>query len=78
MHFITHRLAEVTGHCDRVTVMRDGQHVFTGEARGLTVNDLVTQMLGKPFEEEFPKTEAPIGEIIFEARGLHRGSRSRG
>ena len=33
--FITHRLAEVTGHCDRVTVMRDGQHVFTGEAKGL-------------------------------------------
>ena len=32
--FITHRLAEVTGHCDRVTVMRDGQHVFTGEAKG--------------------------------------------
>ncbi|WP_433707100.1 sugar ABC transporter ATP-binding protein [Paenibacillus illinoisensis] len=76
--FITHRLAEVTGHCDRVTVMRDGQHVFTGEARGLTVNDLVTQMLGKPFEEEFPKTEAPIGEIIFEARGLHRGIKVKG
>ncbi|GAB1156899.1 sugar ABC transporter ATP-binding protein [Paenibacillus illinoisensis] len=76
--FITHRLAEVTGHCDRVTVMRDGQHVFTGEARGLTVNDLVTQMLGKPFEEEFPKTEAPIGEVIFEARGLHRGIKVKG
>ncbi|MCG7385841.1 sugar ABC transporter ATP-binding protein [Paenibacillus sp. ACRRY] len=76
--FITHRLTEVTGHCDRVTVMRDGQHVFTGEARGLTVNDLVTQMLGKPFEEEFPKTEAPIGEVIFEARGLHRGIKVKG
>ncbi|WP_339194347.1 sugar ABC transporter ATP-binding protein [Paenibacillus sp. FSL P4-0176] len=76
--FITHRLAEVTGHCDRVTVMRDGQHVFTGEAKGLTINDLVTQMLGKPFEEEFPKTEAPVGELLLEARGLRRGVKVKG
>ncbi|MDM5276862.1 sugar ABC transporter ATP-binding protein [Paenibacillus silvae] len=76
--FITHRLAEVMSHCDLVTVMRDGSHVFTGKTSGLTINDLVTQMLGKPFEEEFPKTEAPVGELLLEARGLRRGVKVKG
>lgn len=76
--FITHRLAEVTSHCDRVTVMRDGRHVFTSDTNGLTINDLVTQMLGKPFEEEFPKTEAPVGELLLQARGLRRGLKVKG
>ncbi|MBR2563220.1 MAG: sugar ABC transporter ATP-binding protein [Paenibacillus sp.] len=76
--FITHRLAEVTNHCDRVTIMRDGSHVFTGETSGLTINNLVTQMLGKPFEEEFPKTEVPVGDVILEAQELRRGLKVRG
>ncbi|MDQ0169070.1 sugar ABC transporter ATP-binding protein [Paenibacillus tundrae] len=76
--FITHRLVEVTSHCDRVTVMRDGQHVFTGDTNGLTINDLVTQMLGKSFDEEFPKIEAPVGDLLLEARGLRRGLKVRG
>ncbi|MEN1987316.1 sugar ABC transporter ATP-binding protein [Paenibacillus hubeiensis] len=76
--FITHRLVEVTAHCDRVTVMRDGQHVFTGNAQEVTIHDLVGQMLGKTFDEEFPKTEVPLGEVLLEARGLRRGLKVKG
>ncbi|MDQ0492023.1 sugar ABC transporter ATP-binding protein [Paenibacillus brasilensis] len=75
---ITHRLPEVIEHSDRVTVMRDGERVFTGPASDLSVGDIVTYMLGKTFEEEFPKTEVPIGEAILEARGLRKGLRVHG
>lgn len=75
---ITHRLPEVTEHCDRVTVMRDGTRVFTGEAPSIDAAGIVTHMLGKTFAEEFPKVEAEQGEIMLETRALRRGTRVRG
>ncbi|MFT9370290.1 sugar ABC transporter ATP-binding protein [Paenibacillus polymyxa] len=72
---ITHRLPEVIEHSDRITVMRDGEKVFTGSASDLSAGDIVTHMLGKTFDEEFPKTEVPIGETVLEARGLRKGLR---
>jgi len=45
--FISHRLEEVFEICQRVTVMRDGRHVFTSELAGLTADDLVRAMVGR-------------------------------
>ncbi|WP_263560443.1 sugar ABC transporter ATP-binding protein [Paenibacillus polymyxa] len=75
---ITHRLPEVIAHSDRITVMRDGERVFSGPASDLNVGDIITYMLGKTFDEEFPKTEVSIGETVLEARGLRKGLRVHG
>ncbi|WP_326626986.1 sugar ABC transporter ATP-binding protein [Nonomuraea fuscirosea] len=45
--FVSHRLAEVLDLCDVVTVLRDGRDVATGPAAGLTVDELITRMLGE-------------------------------
>ncbi|GAB6990315.1 sugar ABC transporter ATP-binding protein [Paenibacillus pini] len=76
--FITHRLPEVLEHCDCVTVMRDGRKVHTGDTRETNAEQLIEQMLGKTFEEEFPKVDAEIGEVIFEASNIRRGHQLRG
>jgi ABC-type sugar transport system ATPase subunit len=45
--FVSHRLGEVLSLCDRVTVMRDGQHVTTAPASSMDRSQLIDLMLGE-------------------------------
>ncbi|HEV2634170.1 MAG TPA: sugar ABC transporter ATP-binding protein [Actinocrinis sp.] len=45
--YVSHRLDELYEICDRVTVMRDGQVVHTGEMAGLERLRLISLMLGR-------------------------------
>jgi simple sugar transport system ATP-binding protein len=76
--FISHRLPEVFRICDRITVMRDGERVLTERKEDIDSAGVVRAMLGKSFEEEFPKLTASIGEPILSVRGLEAGRRVRG
>ncbi|MEV7428298.1 sugar ABC transporter ATP-binding protein [Nocardioides sp. NPDC092400] len=44
--FITHRLQEVKDLADTVTVLRNGEVVFSGATAGLTIPDMVQLMVG--------------------------------
>jgi len=69
--FISHRLGEVLEICDTIDVMRNGQMVGqlkVGE--DLTSKTIVDLMLGRSFEENFPKAWLKPGETVFEAKGL--------
>ncbi|WP_227872061.1 sugar ABC transporter ATP-binding protein [Paenibacillus albus] len=76
--FISHRLPEVFRVSDRITVMRDGDVVMSELAGAITSADVIRAMLGKSFEEEYPKLPAVIGEPILKTRGLAAGRRVRG
>ncbi|WP_256757283.1 sugar ABC transporter ATP-binding protein [Cohnella sp. WQ 127256] len=76
--FITHRLPEVFDVCDRITVMRDGERVLTEEKQNMDAAGVVRAMLGRSFEEEFPKLAAVIGEPVLTVKGLEAGRRVRG
>ncbi|MGH7314194.1 MAG: sugar ABC transporter ATP-binding protein [Candidatus Rokuibacteriota bacterium] len=51
--YITHRLDELFGNAERATVMRDGQIVRTLDMAepGVTKDDLIRLMIGRPVEE---------------------------
>ncbi len=70
--YISHRMSEIFSICDRVTVYRDGQYIGCGETKDLTENDLIRMMVGREIRDVFPKVEADIGDVIFEARGISR------
>ncbi|MFB9277233.1 sugar ABC transporter ATP-binding protein [Cohnella cellulosilytica] len=76
--FISHRLPEVFRICDRITVMRDGERVLTENKTDIDVSGVVRAMLGRSFEEEYPKLETTRGEPVLEVRGLESGRRVRG
>src|SRR5207247_5415012 len=61
--FISHRLEEVFGLCQRVTVLRDGRHVISRELPGLTAEELVRAMVGRELAERVPQ-EQSIGEPV--------------
>ncbi|WP_255222966.1 sugar ABC transporter ATP-binding protein [Paenibacillus sp. 7541] len=68
--FISHRLPELYEICDEITIMRDGQHIITDQIVNLEQGSVVEHMLGTKMEQQFPKTEKSVGEVVFEARGI--------
>jgi len=68
--FISHRFDEVFALCDTVTVMRDGQYVSTERVADTSVDQIVARMVGREVSELFPKTPAPIGDVVLDVRGL--------
>lgn len=54
--YVSHRLPEVLTVADRVTVLRDGRSQGTYKASGMAENDLVSLMIGRPFQSAFPSS----------------------
>lgn len=63
--YITHHLSEVLDLSDRITVLRNGKVVKTMENKGVKENELITLMISKKLENQYPKYDVDIGEEIF-------------
>jgi ribose transport system ATP-binding protein len=69
--FVSHRLEEVFEICDRVTVLKDGRHVATTLAAGLTREALIRLMVGRDLSGLYPpKRQSPPGPIVFRTKNL--------
>ena len=68
--FISHRFDEVFALCDTVTVMRDGSYISTDRIEDTSVSEIVARMVGREVAELFPKTPAPVGDVVLDVRGL--------
>jgi simple sugar transport system ATP-binding protein len=74
--FISHRLPELFEICKTITVMRNGEMVVKKQeiSSELTINEIVSNMLGKSFDEIFPRKCTNTGEMLFEAEQLCDGT----
>jgi rhamnose transport system ATP-binding protein len=70
--FISHRLHEVFDICQRVTVMRDGSHVFTRPLAGLVADDLVQAMVGREVVDRPAAGGQQIGDVVLAVERLSR------
>jgi len=69
--FISHRIHEVIQICEKYTVMRNGEIVDTTPVTPSTTSrEIVEKMLGRSFEENFPKEFVDIGGKAFEVKNL--------
>jgi ribose transport system ATP-binding protein len=70
--YVSHRLPEVLGIADRVTVLRDGLGQGTYEAAGMSEEALVALMIGRPLELAFPERaeNSDLTEVLLEVVGL--------
>ena len=63
--FISHRLNEILEVCENYTVMRNGKMIDTTPVTGeTTTKEIVEKMLGRKFEENFPKEACQIGDAV--------------
>lgn len=68
--FISHRLPEVFEICQWITILRDGQVVADQSMDSITQKEVIEQMLGRRFDETYPKATVEIGETLFEVKNL--------
>jgi len=74
--YVSHRLPEVLGIADRISVLRDGVSQGTFEAASMSEESLVALMIGRPLQAAFPDRDEPerTSEILLAVSGL-RGER---
>jgi ribose transport system ATP-binding protein len=68
--YISHRLGEVLELADRITVLRDGESVFTAEREDVTRTLLIEKMVGRPIEEDRRIASTPTQEVALEAKHI--------
>ena len=68
--FISHRLEEMAGFVDEVTVLRDGAHVMTVPAEGLEQGRIVRAMVGREIAAAAPRRHSAPGPALLEVDGL--------
>lgn len=69
--FISHKLDEVKEISDRVTILRDGEHVKTGSIDNFTEDQMANLMVGRELKDMYP--EKPISEkeeVALEVKNL--------
>lgn len=76
--YISHRLEEIFRLADRVTVLRDGVNAGDRATAAVDRPNLIEMMVGRSLKEEFPRRDAPRGEVRLVAEGLTRGRAVRG
>jgi ribose transport system ATP-binding protein len=76
--YISHRLDEVFNIADRMTVLKDGEHVSTADTKDLKVEDVIRLMVGRPLAAMFPpRNKKSIGMKVLDVENLNAGRRVR-
>ncbi len=68
--YISHRMEELERLADRVTILRDGKCVFTGEASTVDRAGIIRHMVGRDIHELYPALPEPSAEVVLAAQGL--------
>lgn len=71
--YISHRLEELSHIVDRVTIMRDGQFIASGDFKDFTMDQIIASMVGREIKEKFPRVECKKGKKVFEVKNLNAG-----
>src|SRR6476659_10191324 len=69
--YISHKLDEIFGFCDVVTVMRDGHVIATRDVHDITRNEMISMMVVRTIENEYPPRPEAAGETILEIKGMN-------
>lgn len=69
--FVSHKLEELFELCDRVTVMRDGEHIITEDICNMTEDTLINAMVGRTLDNLYPKEFGVKGDVWLETRNLN-------
>jgi len=70
--YVSHRLDEIRGFADRITVLRGGEQIATLDAASVTTAHLIELMVGRPLDQLFPTRTDSRGAAAFAVHGLTR------
>jgi ABC-type sugar transport system ATPase subunit len=68
--YITHRMDELRAIGDRVTVLRDGSTVHSGNLADISSEELIRKMVGREVAAIYDREHLPAGEPMLELRNI--------
>ena len=68
--YISHRMEELPLIADRITILRDGRRVYSGNYAKLTTEEIIRHMVGREIRELFPTRATPAEEMVLEVQNL--------
>ena len=68
--YISHKLNEVKAISDTICVIRDGQHIGTRDAAGMSEGDIITMMVGRELTALYPNEPHTTGDEILRIEHL--------
>lgn len=68
--YVTHRLGEVFQIADQVVIFRNGRSQDPRPVAELTVDTVVTSMIGRELGHLYPERSQAVGEVVLQARGV--------
>jgi ribose transport system ATP-binding protein len=76
--YISHRMAEVFGECDRISILRDGNYIGTYNVNETDSKTIVSKMVGREISDLYPpkkNRDIQKEEVIFEIKDFSDGER---
>ncbi len=67
---ISHKLNKVKAISDTICVIRDGKHIATRPAAGVTEDDIITMMVGRELTALYPHQRHAIRETVLRVENL--------
>jgi len=68
--YISHKIEEILQISDEVTILRDGHWVTTKPTDELTMDSIISYMVGRTIESRFPPKENTPGEVVLSVKNL--------
>lgn len=68
--YISHKLDEVFRIADEISILRDGKLIDTRMADQFNERSIVEAMVGRKIENQYPKEQVPIGEVLMNVENL--------
>lgn len=68
--YISHKMDEILRISDEVTIMRDGKYIGTWEAKELTTDKIISQMVGRELTNLYPERFNTPGDVVFEVKNF--------
>lgn len=71
--YISHKMDEIMKISDEITVIRDGKHISTDNAKDVTISEIINRMVGRELTELFPKRKVALGKVAMKVENLSSG-----
>lgn len=68
--YISHKMEEIFRIADDISVLRDGKVIDTRPRADFTIEEVISLMVGRKLESNFPKRHLTIGEEALVVKGL--------
>lgn len=68
--YISHKMEEILKISDDITVMRDGKHIDTRPAEELTMDKIISLMVGRELTDRFPHKKNSPAEVVLQVENL--------